>query len=76
MLVRLYGLTPAEARLVEALLAGATIQEYADRAGVSLHTAKTQLKHVFAKTGATRQADLIRDLLGNPVLKMGNAGEQ
>ena len=71
MLMRLYGLTPAEARLAEALLAGDTLQDFADRAGVSLHTAKTQLKHIFAKTGAGRQADLIRDLLGNPVLRMG-----
>ncbi|WP_141400405.1 hypothetical protein [Magnetospirillum sp. 15-1] len=71
MLVRLYGLTPAEARLTQALLAGDTLQDFAGRMGVSLHTAKTQLKQVFAKTGAGRQAELVRDLLGNPVLGMG-----
>lgn len=76
MLVRLYALTPAEARLVEALLAGDTLQDYADRAAISLHTVKTQLKHIFAKTGATRQADLIRDMLGNPVLRMGDASSR
>ena len=69
-LAKLYGLTPAEARLVEGLLAGETLQDYADRPAVSLHTAKTHLKHVFAKTGTGRQANLIRDLLTNPVLQM------
>jgi len=70
ILIRLYGLTPAEARLAEALLTGHTLQDYADSARISLHTVKTQLKFVFAKTGTKRQSDLIRDLLSDPVLHM------
>lgn len=69
-LMRLYRLTPAEARLTEALLAGQTLQEYANGATLSLYTVKTQLKYVFAKTGTKRQSDLIRDLLSDPVLRM------
>lgn len=70
LLGQLYGLTPAEARLVEGLLAGDTLQEYANRAGVRIDTARAHLKHVFAKTGAARQAELISELLRNPVLRM------
>lgn len=70
----LYGLTPAEARLVEALLGGETVAEYAERAGVSANTAKTQLKRVFAKTGCGRQAELVAAVLDNPVLRAARAG--
>jgi DNA-binding CsgD family transcriptional regulator len=57
---RLLDLTPAEARLVRALCDGQTLASYADCTGTSLNTVKTHLKHVFEKTGETRQADLIR----------------
>ncbi len=70
VLAQTYNLTPAEAPLTEALLEGERLQDYADRVGVSIHTAKTHLKQVFAKTGHGRQADLIRDVLSNPVLRM------
>jgi DNA-binding CsgD family transcriptional regulator len=63
-----YGLTPAEARLAIALLAGRRLADYAAEQKISLNTAKYHLKQVFAKTGHTRQADLVRDLLLNPVL--------
>jgi len=72
MLTRLYGLTPAEARLTQALLMGDTLQDYAERSGVSVLTVKTLLRRVFAKTGTGRQAELVRDLLGNPVLAIGS----
>jgi len=69
-LAQFYSLTPAEARLTEALLEGERIQDYSERVGISIHTAKAQLKQVFAKTGHNRQSDLIRDALMNPILKM------
>jgi DNA-binding CsgD family transcriptional regulator len=56
----LFDLTPAEARLVAALYEGRTLASYADRTGTSLNTVKTHLKHVFGKTGETRQLDLVR----------------
>lgn len=67
---RLWGLTPAEARLAEALVAGERLQDYAERTGLSLHTVRTQLKAVFGKSGHSRQSDLIREVLGNPILKL------
>lgn len=67
---KLYGLTPAEARLARALLEGDRLQDYSERIGISLHTTKTQLKQIFQKTGHSRQSDLVRDIMSNPVLRM------
>lgn len=69
-----FRLTPAEARLTAALLDGEHIDDYALRTGLSPHTVKTQLKAVFAKTGCSRQADLMRVVLSNPVLRMCRQG--
>jgi DNA-binding CsgD family transcriptional regulator len=67
-LERVFGMTPAEARMVCGLLKGLSLEEYAREARVSPATVRTQLKHVFAKTGATSQSALMRLVLGNPVL--------
>ena len=69
-LARLLGLSPAESRLACALLDGTRLSDYADAAGISLNTAKTQLKQVFTKAGVNRQADLIRRIMDDPVLRM------
>jgi DNA-binding CsgD family transcriptional regulator/PAS domain-containing protein len=69
-LIELYGLTPAEARLMAALVDGERLEDYADRQQISINTARTQSKQVFAKTGHGRQADLIREVLANPALRM------
>ena len=69
-LVRLHALTPAEGRLLAALLLGQDLKGYADAAGISINTAKAQLKEVFAKTGHGRQVDLVRQLLADPVLRL------
>ena len=55
-----YGLTPAETRVLANLLAGRTLNETAASLGVAPATAKTHLDSIFAKTGVTRQADLMR----------------
>ena len=62
-IARLYRLTPAEARLVADLVAGQSLAEYAERAGITLNTARWRLKQVLAKTDARSQADLIRLIL-------------
>lgn len=69
-LIRLYDLSPAESKLVVALLAGKSIGDFAQARGISLMTAKTQLRQVFEKTGQNRQSDLIRYLLSNPILRL------
>jgi DNA-binding HTH domain-containing proteins len=57
---RRFGLTPAEARLAQAIGQGSTTREYAEERGVSVGTARFQMKQVLAKTGCRRQSDLVR----------------
>lgn len=64
LLRMLFDLTPAEARLARALLGGHSIAEAAARQGVREGTARVQLRGVFAKTGVSRQSELIRLLSG------------
>jgi DNA-binding CsgD family transcriptional regulator/PAS domain-containing protein len=54
-----FGLTPAETRTLEHLVANATITEAAKALGISATTARTHLAHIFSKTGVSRQADLL-----------------
>jgi DNA-binding CsgD family transcriptional regulator len=68
-LMELYALTPAEARLLVALIDGERLDHYADRHRISINTVRTQSKQIFAKTGHGRQADLIREILANPALR-------
>ena len=58
-LVEALSLSGAEARLVSALCEGGTLAQAAERVGVSLNTAKSQLGSAFSKTGATRQSELV-----------------
>lgn len=55
-----YGLTPAEARVALCMASGATIPEAAHKLNISTNTIKTHLRKVFAKTGTSRQAELVR----------------
>ena len=59
LLHALFDLTPAEARLLQALAGGLRLQSYADGAGVRASTARTQLASIFSKTGTSRQAELL-----------------
>lgn len=63
LLTALFDLTPAELAVAERMALGDTIQEAAASRRVSVNTARTHLKRLFAKTGARRQADLLRALL-------------
>lgn len=60
---RLYGLTSAEAQLAIGLAMGQTLNEYAEVAELSMHTVRSTLKNVFAKTDTRRQAELVRLIL-------------
>jgi DNA-binding CsgD family transcriptional regulator/PAS domain-containing protein len=73
---RRYGLTRAEVRLLQALVDGKRLTDYADSAGITLNTAKTHLKQIFAKTGSRRQADLIRLIVADPMLRLAASHPQ
>lgn len=65
----LFGLTPAEARLARALAQNETLADYAAQNQLSLATVKSQLRHILAKTGTARQAQLIRLLTAIPAVR-------
>ena len=67
----LYNLTPAETRLLDALLNGRRLAEHATAADISITTARTHLRSIFAKTGQRRQADLVRLVLSSGIARRG-----
>ncbi|KZX58876.1 hypothetical protein A3709_18010 [Halioglobus sp. HI00S01] len=56
----LFELTPAEANLAILLARGLSLAEVSEVQNISQHTARAQLKSIFAKTGISRQAELVR----------------
>ena len=60
----LFDLSPSEIRAANGLLEGKTIETIATELGLSRETIRSQVKGVLAKTGTTRQSDLI-SLLAN-----------
>ncbi len=55
-----FGLTRTESLLAVDILSGEGLGASARRLGVAIETARTHLRHIFAKTGARRQAELVR----------------
>lgn len=68
VLAEMFTLTPAEARLLAALVNGSSLEEYCASAGLSRNTARAQLKALFRKTGSRRQGELVRQVLNSPLL--------
>lgn len=60
VLQALYRFTPAEARLAAALARGQGLVRAAEELHITINTAKTQLRHIFAKSQTSRQAELVR----------------
>lgn len=67
LLQRIFGLTHAEARILERLVYGRTPEQAASDSGVELSTVRTQLKSIFAKTNTTRQPELVQRVLASPI---------
>lgn len=65
-----YDPTPAEARVAVNAATGASADEIAARHGVSPHTVRSQLRVVFEKPGAVRQAELVSLLSTLPTAAM------
>jgi DNA-binding CsgD family transcriptional regulator len=72
-IARLYELTPAETRLLEALVRGERVGEYAKQTGITLNTAKSHLKRLFTKTQTSRQCELVLRVHANPVFHLVSA---
>jgi DNA-binding CsgD family transcriptional regulator len=54
-----FGLTGAECRLVIAISSGLSLDEGAALLEITKETARSYLKHAFAKTGTSRQSELV-----------------
>lgn len=58
-----FDLSSAEAQVCERLVAGREVQAIADELGRSVETVRSHLKHIFQKTGCSRQGELISRVL-------------
>lgn len=67
-LQKIFGLTPAEARLAIEIAHGKTLDDIAAQHRISVATARKQLASVFAKTYTHRQADLVALLVRVSIL--------
>ena len=69
LLARNFELTPAELRVLLAIVDVGGVPETAAALGISESTVKTHLHRVFSKTGSSRQADLVKLAAGfsNPL---------
>ena len=59
-LAQLFDLLPSEARLALALSRGMSLAEAAEDLGLTVDSARTYSKRIYAKTGARGQTDLVR----------------
>jgi len=59
----LFSLSRSQAKIVYGLVLGLRLEEAAEEAGVTTSTARTYLKQAFAKTGTSRQSELIKLVL-------------
>lgn len=66
----LFAFTPAETTLALELANGLSLEETAEKLGITRNTARAHLRSIFAKTGIKRQAELVRVML-NSVVSLG-----
>lgn len=64
VLLKAFGLTPTELRVLLAVVEIGGVPEVADALGIAETTVKFHLKALFEKTGSHRQADLIKLVAG------------
>ncbi|HEY8714082.1 MAG TPA: helix-turn-helix transcriptional regulator [Candidatus Acidoferrum sp.] len=63
----MFGFTAAESRVALLLGEGKSLAEISSVAGVSKNTVKTQVANIYAKTGTSRQSQVVRALLQLPL---------
>ena len=62
VLARVYRLSRAEIRVVAELMQGQSVEAIAETLSISSYTVRTHLRNLFAKTGTSRQGELIARL--------------
>lgn len=59
----LFGLTPTEAMIASLLAQGTNVAEIASDLGTSIYTVRAHVRSIFAKTGVSKQSELVRRVL-------------
>jgi DNA-binding CsgD family transcriptional regulator len=59
LMIRIYTLTPREAAVADKLFEGRSVAKAAEELAITYETARTHLRRVFSKTGASRQTELL-----------------
>ncbi|MCF6323494.1 MAG: alpha/beta fold hydrolase [Gammaproteobacteria bacterium] len=72
----LFQLSPAETRLTASLASGISINQFSLTNHITKHTARTQLKNIFQKTGTHKQTELIKLVLTSPAMLIPSHAEQ
>ncbi len=72
IVARLFGLTAAEVALALLLAEGCTLAQAAAKLELTENSARTCSKRIFAKTGVSRQAELVRLILSSVALLAGH----
>jgi DNA-binding NarL/FixJ family response regulator len=67
IVAKIYKLTPTELRVLQAVTEVSGVPSIADALGISQATVKTHLQHLFRKTGARSQIELIKLLAGHKI---------
>ncbi len=75
LLKDLFGLTPAQAAVAARIADGESLEHIAAKLRITLHTARDHLKIVFAKTGTSRQPQLVA-LLSRTVAALETDGPE
>jgi hypothetical protein len=60
LVAELFRIPLGSATLLAALAAGEELNDYAERAGISMNTVRFHLKTAYARTGVRRQSELVR----------------
>ena len=66
VLIGLYSLTPAEARVTAKLLEVPELSYVSEALNISLSTAKTHLKRIYRKTNTNKQSLLVHKIVTGP----------
>lgn len=64
-LVWLYGLTPSEARICDALHQSGSVEAAAKSLNLTRHTVRSHLKNIYSKVGVANQPQLLQRLLNS-----------
>jgi DNA-binding CsgD family transcriptional regulator len=62
----IFGLTKSESRLAKLIADGSSLPEICEAMEITVNTARTHLKRIFAKTDTSRQTELLKLLSGFP----------